>query len=85
MIFLPDKNLGLNNFAKSRTDDPSLLACGIEPRKITTIGTNVGYFFHYIPTLAIKPDMNIVFVASFRDSGFQDIPEINVCENTYHL
>lgn len=60
----------------------SLIKHGAKPNKITIIGTSKGgYIAQYVSTLANNPDLNFVFVASFRNSDIQDIPEINYCGN----
>ena len=60
----------------------SLLRNGIESKKITVVGTSKGgYIAQYVSTLANNPDLNFVFVASFRSSDIQNIPEINFCGN----
>ncbi|WP_057937478.1 alpha/beta hydrolase [Algoriphagus resistens] len=60
----------------------SLLANGYKPGKITIIGTSKGgYIAQYVSTLANNPDLNFVFIASFRDEDIQNIPQINFCGN----
>lgn len=60
----------------------SLLKSGIDPRKITVIGTSKGgYIAQYVSTFANNPDLNFVFVASFMHGDIQNIPEINYCGN----
>jgi hypothetical protein len=60
----------------------SLIKNGVEPRKITVIGTSKGgYIAQYASTFANKPEVNFVFVASFVDNDIQNIPEINYCGN----
>ncbi|PZX46855.1 alpha/beta hydrolase family protein [Algoriphagus chordae] len=60
----------------------SLIASGIEPKRITVVGTSKGgYIAQYVSTLASKTDLNFVFIASFQDSDIQNIPEINFCGN----
>jgi len=60
----------------------SLLKKGIKPNRITVVGTSKGgYIAQYVSTLANNPDMNFVFIASFRDSDIDNIPEINYCGN----
>ncbi len=60
----------------------SLIKGGTEPKKITIIGTSKGgYIAQYVSTLANNSDLNFVFVASFRDSDIENIPEINYCGN----
>lgn len=60
----------------------SLIDNGIEPEKITIVGTSKGgYIAQYVSTLANNPDLNFVFVASFRTSDLENIPEVNFCGN----
>ncbi len=60
----------------------SLINSGIEPKKITIVGTSKGgYIAQYVSTLANNMDLNFVFVASFRNSDIENIPEINYCGN----
>lgn len=59
-----------------------LIKNGTDPNKITVVGTSKGgYIAQYVSTLANNPNLNFVFIASFRDSDIQDIPEINYCGN----
>jgi len=58
----------------------SLIKNGIEPKRITIVGTSKGgYIAQYVSTLASNPELNFVFVASFRNSDLDNIPEINFC------
>jgi len=58
----------------------SLLKKGIAPRKITIVGTSKGgYIAQYVSTLAENPDLNFVFIASFRNNDIETIPDINYC------
>lgn len=60
----------------------SLINNGTEPGRITVVGTaKGGYIAQYVSTLANNPDLNFVFIASFRDSDIENIPEINYCGN----
>lgn len=60
----------------------SLINNGIEPEKITIAGTSKGgYIAQYVSTLADNPELNFVFVASFRNDDLENIPEINFCGN----
>jgi len=64
------------------TQIDSLIKNEIEPRKITVVGTSKGgYIAQYVSTLANNQDLNFVFIASFRNSDIQNIPEINFCGN----
>ena len=60
----------------------SLLKTGVEPQKITVVGTSKGgYIAQYVSTLANNQNLNFVFIASFRNSDIQNMPEINYCGN----
>lgn len=60
----------------------SLINSGIEPSKITVVGTSKGgYIAQYVSTLANIPKLNFVFVASFQNSDLEEIPDINYCGN----
>jgi len=60
----------------------SLVNRGSSPNRITIIGTSKGgYIAQYVSTLANNPNLNFVFIASFRNSDIQNIPEINYCGN----
>jgi len=60
----------------------SLINNGTEPEKITIVGTSKGgYIAQYVSTLANNPELNFVFVASFRHRDIESIPEINFCGN----
>ncbi|MFK8058556.1 MAG: alpha/beta hydrolase [Polaribacter sp.] len=60
----------------------SLIKNGAEPKKITVVGTSKGgYIAQYVSTLANNPNLNFVFIASFRNNDIQNIPEINYCGN----
>ena len=60
----------------------SLIASGISPKNITVVGTSKGgYIAQYVSTFANNPNLNFVFIACFRDSDIQNIPEINYCGN----
>ncbi|OXA75390.1 Protein of unknown function [Flavobacterium aquidurense] len=59
-----------------------LLNKGISPNKITVIGTSKGgYIAQYVSTFLANPDMNFVFIGSFRDIDIEEIPDINFCGN----
>ena len=60
----------------------SLIKIGTEPKNITIVGTSKGgYIAQYVSTLANNPDLNFVFIASFRNEDILSIPEINYCGN----
>lgn len=60
----------------------SLIKQGTKPNNITIVGTSKGgYIAQYVSTLANNPDLNFVFIASFRRSDIENIPEINYCGN----
>ena len=76
-------NVNAREYATGIVDQiNSLIKNGIEPNKITVVGTSKGgYIAQYVSTLANNPKLNFVFVASFMDSDIQNIPEINYCGN----
>jgi len=60
----------------------SLIENGTEPKNITVVGTSKGgYIAQYVSTLANNPNLNFVFIASFRNRDIESIPEINYCGN----
>jgi hypothetical protein len=60
----------------------SLISNGTRPEKITVVGTSKGgYIAQYVSTFANNPKLNFVFVASYRNTDLEDIPEINYCGN----
>ncbi len=60
----------------------SLIKTGVEPNRITVIGTSKGgYIAQYVSTLSHNPDLNFIFVASYQDTDIEAIPEINFCGN----
>ncbi|WP_459212224.1 alpha/beta hydrolase [Aquimarina rhabdastrellae] len=60
----------------------SLIQSGVKANKITVVGTSKGgYIAQYVSTLANNPDLNFVFIACYRNSDIQNIPEINYCGN----
>jgi len=60
----------------------SLLNNEVDAQMITIVGTSKGgYIAQYVSTLANNPNLNFVFIASFRESDMQNIPEINYCGN----
>ncbi len=64
----------------------SLIKNGIKPEKITIVGTSKGgYIAQYVSTLANNPELNFVFVASFRNSDLENIPDINFCGNILNV
>ncbi len=64
------------------TQIDSLINNGIKPKNITVVGTSKGgYIAQYVSTLANNPNLNFVFIASFRNSDIENIPDINYCGN----
>ena len=64
----------------------SLIKNGTQPGRITVVGTSKGgYIAQYVSTLADNPKLNFVFVASFRNSDLESIPEINYCGNILNI
>src|SRR5690606_16499159 len=76
-------NVNARNYAIEVIEQiDSLIKHGTKPNKITVIGTSKGgYIAQYVSTLANNPNLNFVFIASFRNSDIQNIPEINYCGN----
>lgn len=76
-------NVNAREYAQRIVDQiDSLISKGTEPEKITIVGTSKGgYIAQYVSTLANNPELNFVFVASFRNSDLENIPEINYCGN----
>ncbi len=76
-------NINARAYAVGLVDEiDSLIKSGIEPKKITIVGTSKGgYIAQYVSTLANNPDLNFVFIASFTNSDMENIPEINYCGN----
>ena len=76
-------NVNARNYAIGIVNQiDSLIKTGIEPQRITVVGTSKGgYIAQYVSTLANNPNLNFVFIASFRNSDIQNIPEINYCGN----
>jgi len=76
-------NVNVKDYAiKVNNQIDSILSKGISPNHITVIGTSKGgYIAQYVSTYAKNPDLNFVFVASYRDGDVENIPEINYCGN----
>jgi len=76
-------NVNVREYAQGIVNQiDSLIKSGIEPRRITIVGTSKGgYIAQYVSTYANNPDLNFVFIASFRNSDLVNIPEINFCGN----
>ena len=76
-------NVNVKDYALKVTEQiDSLLKTGIEPAKITVIGTSKGgYIAQYVSTFAKNPNLNFVFIGSFRNKDIKNIPEINYCGN----
>jgi len=76
------KTNGIEYAQKIVSQIDSLIAKGIEPNKITVIGTSKGgYIAQFVSTIAKNPDLNFVFIGSFQNSDIEEIPEINFCGN----
>lgn len=90
------KNEGLNVVSEKRpaefdfhtyarsisTQIDSLISKGIPPKNITIVGTSKGgYIAQYVSTYLENPNVNFVFIASFRDSDLEEYPDINFCGN----
>ncbi|WP_179344864.1 alpha/beta hydrolase [Winogradskyella ursingii] len=64
----------------------SLISIGTKSNNITTVGTSKGcYIAQYVSTLSNNPELNFVFIASFRHSDIQNIPDINYCGNILNI
>lgn len=63
-----------------------LITSGVAAKNITIIGTSKGgYIAQYVSTLANNPNLNFVFIASFRNDDLAQIPEINFCGNILNI
>lgn len=82
-----NRNVNAREYATGIVDQiDSLIKNGIEPGKITIVGTSKGgYIAQYVSTLANNPELNFVFVASFTNSDLENIPEINFCGNILNI
>ncbi|WP_108803555.1 alpha/beta hydrolase [Aquimarina sp. Aq107] len=82
-----NSNVNANTYANKIVNQiDSLLANNINPEKITIVGTSKGgYIAQYVSTIANNPDLNFVFIASFRDRDIIEIPEINYCGNILNI
>lgn len=64
----------------------SLLNIAVPSHHITIVGTSKGgYIAQYVSTLAENPDLNFVFIGSFRESDIQQLPNINWCGNILNI
>ena len=64
----------------------SLLNCGISSNNITVVGTSKGgYIAQYVSTLSNNPELNFVFIGSFRESDMESLPDINYCGNILNI
>jgi len=60
----------------------SLLKSGVEPNYITVVGLSKGgYIAQVISTLLANPEVNFVFIGSFRQQDLTNMPQINFCGN----
>ena len=58
----------------------SLMLEGIPPQNITIAGASKGgYIAQYISTFSNNPDLNLVFIASFRKEDIHNLEDINYC------
>lgn len=66
-------NVDVKKYAlKVKGQIDSLLNIGIEPGKITVIGTSKGgYIAQFVSTYAKIPDLNFVFIACYSNSDIQ--------------
>lgn len=64
----------------------SLIKKGIPANHITVVGSSKGgYIAQYVSTFAHNPNLNFVFIASFRESDLLEIPEIDYCGNILNI
>lgn len=77
------RNTNARDYAlKVKNQIDRLLERGVAANKITIIGTSKGgYIAQYISTFAKNPDLNFIFIASYREDDITLIPEINFCGN----
>lgn len=60
----------------------SLLEKGVKPKQITVIGTSKGgYIAQYVSTYLKNPNVNFIFIGSFRLSDMEEFPDIQFCGN----
>lgn len=80
-------NVNAREYAVGVVDQiESLISKGIDPNRITVVGTSKGgYIAQYVSTLANNPELNFVFIGSYRDSDLEVIPEINFCGNILNI
>ncbi|MFC4818458.1 dienelactone hydrolase family protein [Flavobacterium sp. GCM10023249] len=77
------KNTDVKKYAeKIVTQIDSLLQKGVQPNHITVVGTSKGgYIAQYVATFMANPDVNFVFIGSFRESDIENYPQIQFCGN----
>jgi hypothetical protein len=82
-----DSNVNAMRYAQRVNDQiDSLIKIGVPANQITTIGTSKGgYIAQYVSTIANNPELNFVFVGSFRESDIQNMPDINWCGNILNI
>ena len=73
----------VSSYAKKTVKEiDSLLKSGVEPNHITVVGLSKGgYIAQIISTLLANPEVNFVFVGSFREQDLAKMPQINFCGN----
>ncbi|MEQ8687278.1 MAG: alpha/beta hydrolase [Imperialibacter sp.] len=60
----------------------SLLQMGVEPGKITVVGTSKGGFIaQYVSTYARNEQLNFVFIGSSFEGLLEQFPDIDLCGN----
>jgi predicted esterase len=60
----------------------SLLGLGIQPSKITVIGTSKGgYIAQYVSTYLANPNVNFIFIGCYQETDLQNFSDINYCGN----
>lgn len=80
-------NVDIRNYAhKVLKQIDSLISLGTDPSKITVVGTSKGgYIAQYVSTYAHNPNLNFVFIGSFRNSNLKNLPDINFCGNILNI
>jgi len=64
----------------------NLLEDNVPARNITVVGASKGgYIAQYVSTIANNPELNFVFIGSFRESDVEQIPDINWCGNILNI
>ena len=60
----------------------SVIATGVDPSRITVIGTSKGgYIAQYVSTYAANPKLNFVFIGCYMDGDVEELSDIQFCGN----